>query len=143
VAVYLQDSGATVAGLRFWGSPWQPAYNDWAFNLPRGAPLAQKWALIPEGLDVLVTHGPPAGYGDGSSIGRERAGCADLIARVEVTRPRLHLFGHIHEDGGTWTHGSTTFANCTTWECERPPTVIDIEPATVRVTAPARVTPRK
>ena len=33
---YLQDSGVTLEGVRFWGSPWQPAYNDWAFNLPRG-----------------------------------------------------------------------------------------------------------
>src|SRR5437868_2684228 len=32
--IYLEDSGATIAGVRYWGSPWQPEYNDWAFNLP-------------------------------------------------------------------------------------------------------------
>ncbi|XVQ09420.1 metallophosphoesterase [Spirillospora sp. CA-255316] len=29
---YLQDSGTEVAGVTFWGSPWQPEFNDWAFN---------------------------------------------------------------------------------------------------------------
>ena len=61
--VYLQDSAATIEGVRFWGSPWQPEYNDWAWNLPRGSALAARWALIPDGVDVLVTHSPPAGIG--------------------------------------------------------------------------------
>ncbi|WP_141617322.1 metallophosphatase domain-containing protein [Myxococcus sp. AB036A] len=124
--VYLQDSEATVAGLRFWGSPWQPAYNDWAFNLPRGAALASKWAAIPEGLDVLITHGPPAGFGDRSSVGG-RGGCVDLRERVLAVRPRLHLFGHIHDDGGLWREGDTCFANVTTWECEREATVLQLD----------------
>jgi predicted phosphohydrolase len=123
---YLQDSGCTIEGVRFWGSPWQPEYNDWAFNLPRGEALAAKWALIPEGIDVLVTHGPPAGVGDRSSYaGRE--GCAELRARVQALRPKLHLFGHIHEDGGVVEEDGVTYANVTTWECERQPTVIDVD----------------
>ena len=36
-AEYLCDSGATVDGVRVWGSPWQPAFCGWAFNLPCGA----------------------------------------------------------------------------------------------------------
>lgn len=135
--VYLEDSGHDAAGLRLWGSPWQPAYGGWAFNLPRGAPLAEKWARIPEGLGVLITHGPPQGFGDRSWTS-VRGGCVDLRARVEAVRPRVHLFGHIHEDGGAWTHAGTTYVNCTTWECERRPTVIDLDPATgaVKVDAP-------
>ena len=62
--VYLQDSAAVIDGVSFWGSPWQPRYRNWAFNLERGAPLAEKWSLIPSGTDVLVTHGPPRGFGD-------------------------------------------------------------------------------
>ncbi|HEU4535670.1 MAG TPA: metallophosphoesterase, partial [Polyangiaceae bacterium] len=65
---YLEDGGAEVGGLRVWGAPWQPAYNDWAFNLPRGAALAEKWAQAPAGLDLLITHGPPAGVGDNSCM---------------------------------------------------------------------------
>jgi predicted phosphohydrolase len=124
--VYLQDAGATIAGVTFWGSPWQPAFNDWAFNLPRGRPLAEKWALIPDRVDVLVTHGPPFGIGDRGPV-PGRLGCEELLERVRATAPRLHLFGHIHQDGGAWPTEATLFVNATTWECERAPTVIDLD----------------
>jgi Icc-related predicted phosphoesterase len=135
--VYLQDSEITVGGVRFWGSPWQPAFNDWAFNLPRGAALAEKWAKIPERVDVLITHGPPLGFGDRTTV-HDRQGCADLRERIFAAKPRLHLFGHIHEDGGSWSERGIAMANVTTWECERPPTVIDINDLRVRmVSVPA------
>jgi predicted phosphohydrolase len=127
---YLEDSGTTIEGLSFWGSPWQPAFHDWAFNLPRGAALAAVWAKIPHGLDVLITHSPPQGFGD-RAFDEARAGCADLRARVAVVRPRLHLFGHIHQGGGVWHHEGMVLANVTTWECERAPTVIDIDAASL------------
>lgn len=136
---YLCDSGLEIDGLRIWGSPWQPAYNDWAFNLPRGEALAERWSLIPSGLDLLITHGPPRGYGDrGPVAGRQ--GCADLRARVDEVKPRVHVFGHIHQDGGAWEGVDTLFANVTTWECERPPTVfeIDADSATAVVVPAAR-----
>jgi hypothetical protein len=87
--LYLQDAAAEVGGLRVWGSPWQPEYCDWAFNLPRGKALADVWAKIPEGLDLLVTHGPPEGMGDRSSSGPGRHGCRDLRERVRAARPRV------------------------------------------------------
>ena len=127
---YLQDQALELDGVRFYGSPWQPEFGGWAFNLPRGPQIAERWNLIPPGLDVLITHGPPAGFGDRTPRGG-RVGCADLLQRIDVVRPRLHLFGHIHEDGGVWTHGDTTFANVTTWECERGATVIDLDAAGV------------
>src|SRR5204863_6943239 len=96
---YLEDDEAVIDGVRFYGAPWQPAFHDWAFNLPRGPALAAVWARIPAGLDVLVTHGPPEGVGDRSPVGG-RAGCADLMRRVGEVTPRLHLFGHIHQVGG-------------------------------------------
>ena len=137
--VYLEDSGATIDGVRFWGSPWQPAFNDWAFNLPRGAPIAAKWAKIPDDVDVLVTHGPPHGIGDRGPVAG-RLGCEDLLARVRRVRPKLHLFGHIHQDGGLWEDGGVCFANVTTWECERPPTVIGLDGTRVEgeIVPPAR-----
>jgi Icc-related predicted phosphoesterase len=144
-AIYLEDSGVILDGLRIWGSPWQPAYNDWAFNLPRGAALAEKWANIPWGTDILVTHGPPAGVGDRGPVAG-RGGCEDLLTRVRALKPRLHLFGHIHQDGGFWRHGSTCFANVTTWECERSPTVVDIDLVSGEITeisVPAAVKPRR
>jgi predicted phosphohydrolase len=134
---YLQDSSCVIEGLTFWGSPWQPEFGGWAFNLPRGAALAEKWDRIPEVCDVLITHGPPMGIGDrsGNSV---RAGCEDLLAAVQRVQPMLHLFGHIHQDGGFFPHGPITFANVTTWECERGATVIDIDVA-ARVLSPVEV----
>jgi Icc-related predicted phosphoesterase len=132
--VYLEDAETVIEGVRFWGSPWQPAFNDWAFNLPRGAPLAEKWACIPRATDVLVTHGPPAGIGD--QLGDAgRAGCEDLLDVVRRVRPMLHLFGHIHPDGGCWPIDGTCFANVTTWEGLRKPTVLDIDLPKRQVTA--------
>lgn len=143
--VYLQDSEVTINGVRFWGSPWQPEFKDWAFNLPRGEALAEKWALIPSGIHVLVTHGPPRGIGDwtGEPV---RQGCEDLLTAVRRIRPLLHLFGHIHQDGGFWQQNGICFANVTCWECERGPTVVDLAVETRQVIAvgvPPAYTPRR
>lgn len=109
--VYLEDSGASIQGLRFWGSPYQPEFFDWAFNLPRGPGLAQRWALIPSDTDVLITHGPPLGVLDLCADGR-RVGCEALAAELSSRlRPRLHVFGHIHEAYGVAETHATTFAN--------------------------------
>lgn len=35
---YLEDSSTAIQGIRIYGSPWQPEFCDWAFNLPRGKP---------------------------------------------------------------------------------------------------------
>jgi WD40 repeat protein len=144
--VYLQDSGTEIDGVRFWGSPWQPEYHNWAFNLPRGEPLAAKWRLIPDGTDVLITHGPPRGIGDRLGAD-EHEGCDDLLAAVGRVQPVLHLFGHIHPDGGLWRVAPTWFANVTTWESERGPTVLDLDrkrrrivPVSVPPATPARRT---
>lgn len=126
--VYLQDAGTTIGGLRFYGSPWQPKFRIWVFGAMRGAELASKWAMIPDEVDVLVTHGPPYGFGDTirwKDLDRN-VGCKDLLERVRVVKPRLHMFGHIHQGRGQWTDGGTIFANVTTDEGQSPPTVIDL-----------------
>lgn len=109
-ATYLQDEAVTIEGLTFYGSPWTPKFFDWAFNLPRGEPLAKKWALIPAGVDVLITHGPPRGHGD-YTFQSVKAGCADLLKAVGRARPRYHLCGHIHEAAGQTEEGGTVFIN--------------------------------
>ncbi|MEM1450195.1 MAG: metallophosphatase domain-containing protein [Planctomycetota bacterium] len=125
---FLQDEGATVEGLEIWGSPWQPWFHDWAFNLQRGAALAEKWALIPDRTDVLVTHGPPRGVLDRTRRG-ERVGCDDLLVALDRVRPALHLFGHIHESRGAKRVGETLHVNASCcslgYEPIRPPIVID------------------
>jgi Icc-related predicted phosphoesterase len=109
---YLEDSGISIQGIRIWGSPWQPEFYDWGFNLPPGAPLREKWALIPSNTEVLITHGPPLGHGDLCLPHRNRAGCVDLLAEIsERIHPRFHVFGHIHEGYGQTSNGETEFIN--------------------------------
>jgi len=122
---YLQDSAVEIGGLNLWGSPWVPEYKNGGFNLPRGDALREKWALIPEGTHVLVTHGPPREIGDRTLIGR--SGCDDLRSAVAARRPALHLFGHAHADGGVWREGRVCYANVTTWNGRRGATVLDLD----------------
>ncbi|XP_022111967.1 metallophosphoesterase MPPED2-like isoform X2 [Acanthaster planci] len=108
---YLEDAEVNIMGFRIYGSPWQPEFCDWAFNLPRGQPLLDKWNLIPAGIDVLVTHGPPLGHGD-LTTSKERAGCVELLTTIQRrVKPKYHIFGHIHEGYGVTTDNKTTFIN--------------------------------
>jgi len=126
---YLLDEAVTVAGLRFHGAPWQPWFHDWAFNLPRGAPIAEKWALIDADVDVLVTHGPPMAMLDETFSG-ELVGCQDLKEAIARVRPRMHIFGHIHEGYGTRESDGTLYLNACTctlrYQPLNPPLVVDI-----------------
>ncbi len=140
-AAYLVDEGVTVAGLRVWGSPWQPWFLAGAFNLPRGRRLRERWDLIPEGTGLLVTHAPPGGVRDqvtwwlplavSVASGRGgRAGCDDLREAVARVAPRLHVFGHIHEGYGLETRGATTYVNAsacdTAFRAVNAPVVVEI-----------------
>lgn len=98
--------------VRIYGSPWQPEFFNWAFNLPRnGDEMKARWDAIPDNTDILITHGPAYGYLDipgGSSI---RVGCEMLRHRVDTIRPKIHVFGHIHGSAGYYFNGHTHFIN--------------------------------
>ena len=98
--------------IRIYGSPWQPEFFNWAFNLPRnGEEMKAKWDDMPTNTDILVTHGPPYGYLDipgGQSI---RVGCEMLRYKVDEIKPKIHVFGHIHGSYGHYFNGDTHFFN--------------------------------
>ena len=119
-AIYLEDSGLNIDGVYFYGSPWQPWFYDWAFNLSRGIEIRQKWDLIPEKTDVLITHGPPFGIGDRTLRG-EQVGCRELLEVVEHVQPRVHIFGHIHEGYGITHTSHTQFINASTCDIRYKP----------------------
>lgn len=129
VAHVLVDRGVTIDDVRFYGAPWQPEFCGWAFNLPRGRALAAKWALIPGGTDVLVTHGPPMGTLDKNADGTP-CGCDELAKRVRKLRPALHVFGHIHESAGRKFSATTRWVNAAVCDGRyRPvnaPTVVEL-----------------
>uniref|UniRef100_A0A914UWR2 Calcineurin-like phosphoesterase domain-containing protein n=1 Tax=Plectus sambesii TaxID=2011161 RepID=A0A914UWR2_9BILA len=110
--IYLEDAEVELFGLKIYGTPWQPTFDNWAFNMPRGQNLLDKWNQIPVGVDVLVSHTPPLGHGDMLASGA-RTGCVELLNSVSKRiRPKYHVFGHIHEGYGCTTDGYTKFINC-------------------------------
>lgn len=128
---YLEDSSIEVRGYRIYGSPWQPEFCDWAFNLPKGAACRKCWEAIPAELDILVTHGPPFGRGDRCSPGH-RAGCEELLTAIKARKVSVNIFGHIHEAYGCSADEVTLFVNASTCtEGYRPsnaPIVFDLPP---------------
>eukprot|EP00656_Telonema_subtile_P043394 TRINITY_DN4975_c0_g1_i4.p1 TRINITY_DN4975_c0_g1~~TRINITY_DN4975_c0_g1_i4.p1 ORF type:complete len:176 (+),score=27.95 TRINITY_DN4975_c0_g1_i4:62-589(+) len=132
--VYLEDQAFEIPGLpgrplKVWGSPYQPEFCDWAFNMAPDETRA-KAQLIPSDTDVLITHGPPLGHGDMTS--RDcRVGDADLLHEIQArVQPIVHCFGHIHSGYGVSSDGTTVFANastCTSWyHPSNPPIVFDL-----------------
>jgi len=98
--IYLQDNSVVLEGLKIYGSPWQPAFNDWAFNLPRnGDELRAKWSMIPDDTDILITHGPPFQVLDYVIYTQMSVGCIQLQHRIFEVQPIVHAFGHIHSGG--------------------------------------------
>ena len=116
---YLQDEGYDLYDLdtdtstKIYGSPWQPEFYSWAFNLPKnGIELAGKWEAIPDNTDILITHGPAFGTLD-TVAGRpwDNLGCELLAERIEVIKPKIHVCGHIHSGYGYEFKDGTHFFN--------------------------------
>lgn len=129
--VYLEDSGVEVGGLKIYGSPHQPTFFDWAFNLDPEE-IKRRWDMIPEGLDILITHGPPRGILDQSAphLGSEHLGCPELMKAVERTKPKVSVFGHIHGGHGQMKYVNTHFINASicdeSYKPRNPPIVVEL-----------------
>ncbi len=112
---YLRDSSTEFEGLKIWGSPWTPTFCDWHFMKNRGEDIREKWDLIPDDTDILITHGPPWGFRDVPKISLTRkdkhCGCMDLLEAVARVKPKLHVFGHIHGGYGMEEARGTKFVN--------------------------------
>jgi Icc-related predicted phosphoesterase len=117
---YLQDSGITIRGVNFWGSPHCPRFGNWSF-MHHKVGIKKYWELIPTDTNVLITHSPPHGILDEAPDIKIRdafynCGCKELIKRIEEL-PNLehHFFGHIHENGYksyTTLISDITYHNC-------------------------------
>ena len=93
--------------IHFWGSPYTPRlydhYTNWAWGLKR-AEMHKVWRLIPQRVDVLITHGPPRGVLDLTDDKEKnapiQAGDSILLRAVKdrFPIPKAHLFGHIHTE---------------------------------------------
>lgn len=127
---YLQDSLVEIEGVRFYGSPWQPRFGDWAFNVARGEAIKKKWDRM-KCCDVLITHGPPWGILDTVCPNSQHLGCEDLREAVRRVGPRVHVFGHIHGGYGEYVADGTRFVNASicdeAYRTSNAPMVLDLD----------------
>lgn len=113
--IYLEDEEEYVDGMLIYGSPWTPNFNDWYFMKDRSK-LGKVWSALYEGIDILVTHGPPKMILD---LSHDRYGkleyCGDsaLFKKVMQVEPKYHLFGHIHNSEGCYNQGFRKINNIT------------------------------
>jgi len=130
-AIYLEHSGTELAGLKIWGSPVQPEFNNWAFNVARGAAIRRYWQMIPASTDVLITHGQPFGILDTAHPTTAHLGCKELAKAVQQIRPRLHVFGHIHGGQGQRNSDGTRYISASVvnevYQLVYAPQVIEID----------------
>ncbi|KRZ71977.1 UPF0046 protein T07D4.2 [Trichinella papuae] len=116
--IYLEDTGAVINGLRIYGTPWQPFLKHMAFNITDAKLLTEKWLLIPENVDILVTHLPPLGYCDLKRPG-VHIGCAELLQIVlDHAQPKFHIFGQASYGYGCSTDGRINFVNACVQDTE-------------------------
>lgn len=112
--IYLYDSFVTIDGVKIYGSPWSPAFNDWAFMLD-SQDIKLAWDKIPKGVDILLTHCPPNGVLDKvfnlKKDEYDSLGCESLLNAVTQIKPKVHIFGHLHENYGIENHDNTIFVN--------------------------------
>ena len=134
---YLNDSGATIEGIKFWGSPVTPFFHNWAFNRWPDE-IKPHWDMIPEEVDVLITHGPPKGILDYTEYDRDNVGCSLLLEKVKQVKPKVHVFGHIHEARGKKEIDDTVFINASmvTLRYElryEMPYIVNVEPSSQNI----------
>jgi predicted phosphohydrolase len=108
---FLIHAATTWKQFTLFGSPYTPNFHNWAYMREREA-LAPLWASIPEGLDILITHSPPYGFRDQctnlETPSPTSVGCQALRRHcLERIRPRLHAFGHIHDESAARNFGWT------------------------------------
>lgn len=94
---YLRDSLIELDGLKIWGSPWSNMFCEWAFMKYEDG-LDEIYSKIPEGIDILISHGPANGYSDciDQYNETEHLGSISLLKHIDRVKPSYVFVGHIH-----------------------------------------------
>jgi hypothetical protein len=119
----VRAAGLTIAGLggcvRYRPGPHQYSQREYQSRARRLLRRARRAGPV----DVLLTHAPPYGLGDGDD--KPHVGIEALHGVLEKLEPTWHLHGHIHPYGMTMPDrqvGRTTLRNVIPWK------VMQIEP---------------
>lgn len=110
--IYLNSSSVEIEGIKIYGSPVSPEFHGWAYNRFRGEDIKKEWDGIPDDTNILITHGPPFGILDKTTIGQKHVGCEELAQKIQkLPDLKLHIFGHIHENRGIIKLFNVTYIN--------------------------------
>lgn len=144
--IYLQDDSIELLGIKFYGCPWTPI--GMSFHA-RGDPLTAMFDRIPSDTDYLITHSPPYNVLDLAFMkptpfnqGKSKCvecnethaqyykhwGVKSLKNRVLQVNPKIHQFGHVHDEGGkirTIDGFDTLFVNAAV-DLYKKPIVLDL-----------------
>ena len=109
--IYLENEHVVVEGIKIFGSPYTPTFGNWSFMKERHK-LDRIWDnAIDNDSDIIVVHGPPKGILD-LSYDRdnklENCGDKSLWNKVQIVKPKLMLFGHIHDNKDIINAGTRT-----------------------------------
>eukprot|EP00928_Gymnodinium_smaydae_P025820 TRINITY_DN2045_c0_g4_i1.p1 TRINITY_DN2045_c0_g4~~TRINITY_DN2045_c0_g4_i1.p1 ORF type:complete len:533 (-),score=33.42 TRINITY_DN2045_c0_g4_i1:105-1703(-) len=125
-AVVLDNEEVNALGIRIFGSGWLPWFGNgqpgdihvdsrgwwdnerrliWNAYSRQGHTSVNRYDDIPEGVDVLLTHGPAYGFFD-EILGGKWGSSKQLLEAIQRAKPKVHLFGHVHEQRGVWDRDS-------------------------------------
>jgi Icc-related predicted phosphoesterase len=129
---HVRLSGGTTVSV--WATPWSNQFMNWAF-MKSPPELGELYASIPAGIDILVSHQPPYGYGDflleSDGTNGPHLGSHELRATIDRVKPRLVICGHFHEGRGRYDHDGIPIYNVSVvndyYQLVHPATVIDFD----------------
>lgn len=109
--IYLENEEKVIENIKFYGTPVQPPFMNWAFNVYEPK-LSEYWKMIPDDTDVLITHSPPYMILDYVPHSMQHEGSPTLYREImDRIKPRIHCFGHIHEGYGVVDMEDIKFIN--------------------------------
>ena len=124
----IHEAAYGIGHFNFFGSSYTPQFLNWAF-MQDDETRERYWKNMIEGMDVLVTHGPPMGIRGKIEDGTE-IGCQYLREFVDRVKPKYHFFGHNHAGAGIQNGDGTMFVNAAIltedYKMAREPVIIDI-----------------
>ncbi|MBX9865729.1 MAG: metallophosphatase domain-containing protein [Burkholderiales bacterium] len=107
--IYLEHNRVVIEGIKIWGSPAIDCFG-WAFD-KTDVERDDIYYTIPRDCDIIVSHVPPYGIMDKRSMINQHVGCKILKRRIEEIKPKLVIFGHVHEAAGIFVDNDTTYIN--------------------------------
>jgi len=138
--IHLEHSSVTIEGIKIFGTPYQPIFHYWAWNRT-DQELEKLYADIPDDSDIVLTHNPPYNILDKVCMpsGDPHVGCKHLRENLlKRVKPKVNIFGHIHETYGIDKIDDTIFinaSNCTfAYQPNNMPVVFKINKKTKEIT---------